>query len=104
MKCFQICFGHFPFRVCYRICIPDLILAWPWRIGPDPEMGALTIDGRNPEWLQDIHGLALASRAAELATGETAKILGEAVARAKAHVERGLPEGVTLSEHEHAAA
>lgn len=106
MDCFEICFGQFPFRVCYRICLPP-ITPWPPHIGPWPEPGwlpELTIDGGRPEWLGDAVALAVALRAAELATGETARVLHDAVTAATAHVQQRLPEGMALNRHAHEAA
>jgi len=109
MYCFEICFGHAPFRICYPVCFPEY-LPWPWppRIGPDPPefspLIGLTIDGGHPDWLRDVYALAMAVRGAEMATGEVGKMLGDAVTRATAHVQMRMPEGVTLAQHAHQAA
>ena len=105
MRCFEICFGRAPFRFCYRVCIPNY---WPLSLVIDPPdpwgYVGLTVDGEHPEWLRDVHALAAAQRGAELATGEVAKILGAAVERAAADVQARMPEGATLTHHEHAQA
>jgi len=105
MRCFRICYGHPPFQICYTFCFPDPIRIWPpqWP-DPWPYVSPFTINGERPEWLSDVYSLVLAARSAELAQGEFANVLEEAVRRGVEHVQGQLPEGLTLSVHEHAHA
>ena len=96
MQCFEICLDDPP--MCFRLCIPEYIML-P-HFPPEPPE-TITIDGVHPEWLRDVHALVMTANAAEMATGETAKILNDAVTRSSALVQKRMPTGMTLKQHQH---
>ncbi len=108
MECIHLCFGPPHHRICHTFCWPLRYPIWPPQPTPDPPpefdlFGGLTINGGHPEWLADVHALALALHSAQMAKGDVAKTLHEAVGQGIAHVRQRLPAEFALSLHDHAA-